>query len=279
EREADSVRTDGSKLTIRGTLHYLWGEAGFSKWVPNMEGKRNWGTIRKYLLQAAEDKSTKGMDLSDILYIPEVFSVEAKDEIIRRRTARFMKMASDSKTSKMLVLIGEFVKFEEARYGHKMKIKHVPDQGFVVDDKLYARIMKRFKRDIDLVTMDESKSKNIVIGTFSVSAAGLPTMEEVSMIAVNEQWIPYESRYENELMQRLIEKKRKFTHGLRYNMAPDKPLASAVLTDEENTLAVYIETASATDEHKALLHELIETSKVPSLVWKADEEPLPDFER
>ena len=39
--ESDSVKTDGNKLTLRGVLHYLWKEAGFHRWSPSMEGKRN----------------------------------------------------------------------------------------------------------------------------------------------------------------------------------------------------------------------------------------------
>src|SRR3546814_10419832 len=55
--ESDSVRTDGAKLTLRGTLHYLWEQAGFNRWAPAMSGKRSWGVIRKYILQAAADKT------------------------------------------------------------------------------------------------------------------------------------------------------------------------------------------------------------------------------
>jgi Protein of unknown function (DUF1173) len=47
--EKNSVKTDGNKLSLRGTLHYLWEQAGFNKWSPGMAGKRNWFVIRKYL--------------------------------------------------------------------------------------------------------------------------------------------------------------------------------------------------------------------------------------
>nr|MBP9893363.1 DUF1173 family protein [Planctomycetota bacterium] len=69
-KETDSVKTDGNKLTMRGTLHYLWEEAGFNRWAPTMAGKRSWYVIRKYLLQATEDKTAKGASLAGMLYIP-----------------------------------------------------------------------------------------------------------------------------------------------------------------------------------------------------------------
>ena len=64
--EHDSVKTDGNKLTLRGLLHFLWEEAGFNRWSPAMEGKRSWYVVRKYLLQAAQNKTTKGLPLANI---------------------------------------------------------------------------------------------------------------------------------------------------------------------------------------------------------------------
>ena len=86
--EPESVRTDGAKLTLRGALHYLWDEAGLSRWSPAMAGKRSWFVVRKHLLQAAENKTTKGAALGSLLFIPETFSVDRKDELLQRRTAR-----------------------------------------------------------------------------------------------------------------------------------------------------------------------------------------------
>jgi len=45
--ETDSVKPDGNKLTLRGTLNFLWDQAGFNRWSSAMRGKRNWFVIRK----------------------------------------------------------------------------------------------------------------------------------------------------------------------------------------------------------------------------------------
>jgi hypothetical protein len=68
-KEPDSIKADSKKLTLRGTLHYLWEQAGLNRWSPAMTGKRSWYVVRKYLLQAAADKQAKRMNLTDILYI------------------------------------------------------------------------------------------------------------------------------------------------------------------------------------------------------------------
>ena len=71
--DAGSVKTDGSKLSLRALLHYLWDQAEFNRWRPGMTGKRNWAVIRKFLDEAADGKTAKGKPLSDILFIPETF--------------------------------------------------------------------------------------------------------------------------------------------------------------------------------------------------------------
>ena len=55
-RAGDSVKTNGTKLSLRGLLHYLWDQAELTRWQPGFAGKRSWATVRKHLLLAAENK-------------------------------------------------------------------------------------------------------------------------------------------------------------------------------------------------------------------------------
>jgi hypothetical protein len=107
--ESDSVKTDGTKLTLRATLHYLWDAAGFSRWMPSMAGRRTWYTIRKYLLQVAEGKVAKGSRLTELLYMPEVFSAEHKDQIAQRRMAFMSRAAARTPQGdrSLLIVVGE----------------------------------------------------------------------------------------------------------------------------------------------------------------------------
>ena len=61
--DSDSVASSGTKLSLRGLLHYLWDQAELTRWQPGFAGKRTWGTVRKYLLQAAENKIARGDSL------------------------------------------------------------------------------------------------------------------------------------------------------------------------------------------------------------------------
>ncbi|MFX8156693.1 DUF1173 family protein, partial [Acinetobacter baumannii] len=81
EVEHESVRSDGTKLTMRGLMHFLMDEAGLTRWTPAMAGRRNWYVVRRELLKAASSKMTKGQPLPTLLHIPESFALDRADEI------------------------------------------------------------------------------------------------------------------------------------------------------------------------------------------------------
>ena len=134
----DSVATEGTKLSLRGLLHYLWDQAELTRWQPRFAGKRTWSTVRKHLLLAAENKIARGDSLRSRLYIPEVFSVDQRDAINTRRMAQWSQaIAAPGKPQHLMLLIAEVKEIVPARYGFKAVVKHVPDQAFALDEQLY----------------------------------------------------------------------------------------------------------------------------------------------
>ena len=174
-READSVKADASKLSLKATLHYLWEEAGFNRWSERMTGKRNWFIIRKHLLQAAENKTAKGAPLSDVLYIPEVFSAERKTELAQRHLSAVNKIAAGATgPRRLMLLIGEVKEFAAARSGHKLVVKHLPELLLPAQRGLHRRMTARFEREITLWDA-VAGAHLIVIATFGVAPGGVPT--------------------------------------------------------------------------------------------------------
>lgn len=274
--ETDSVKTDGNKLTLRGTLHYLWDQAGFSRWSPGMDGKRNWYVVRKFLHRAALDKRAKGQDLSDILYIPEPFRPDEKDAIAQRRHVQFGKIAGAHKTGRRLnLVIGEVKEITQSRYGYKVVLKHVPDTAFMLNEDIHKRLKKRF--NVELGLWDASEDVHLVlIGTFSVGITGIASLEEVAMMTVDLNWIPVESMFDKMLVAKLIELNRRFVKGLRYNLPSSRPLASAVLSDTDpRATALYIVPPGAEDEYTNATQGLIQESDLLSWMWRAGEVEMP----
>ena len=135
--DSDSVASSGTKLSLRGLLHYLWDQAQLTRWQPGFAGRRTWSTVRKHLLQAAESKFARGDSLRTCLYIPEAFSVDQRDAINARRVAQWSQaIAVPGKPQHLMLLIAEVKEIVPARHGFKAVVKHVPDQAFALDEQL-----------------------------------------------------------------------------------------------------------------------------------------------
>lgn len=236
---ADSVAADPNRLTLRAVLHYLWQEADLATWSPGMAGKRNWRIVSWYLRQAARGKFTKGKPLATKLYVPEPFNLEKKTEIAARRLSAWAPMQQHGSSQQFMMLIGELKAIDAARFGHKLVIKHLPDAPLMVDDTLLKRLYKRFGDELELWQSDD-EGHLMVIATFSVGRAGLATAEEISLVMTDRHWLPYESLADKLLLDTALDSHRRFTKSLRYNLAPDKPMASLVFTDTETPIAAFL---------------------------------------
>jgi hypothetical protein len=145
----DSVSSDGSRLRMRGLLHYLWDQGELTRWQPAFTGRRSWAVVRKHLLAAADGKVARARALSDQIYIPETFSMERRDEINDRRTARWSQAAGDGKQHRsLLLLVGEVKEVVPARFGYKAVVKHLPDQAFMLDETIFRRMSRRFESEL-----------------------------------------------------------------------------------------------------------------------------------
>ncbi|ETR92843.1 hypothetical protein M214_4173 [Acinetobacter baumannii CI86] len=273
--DSDSVRTDGKKLTLRGLLHYLFEEAKLNYFNPDIP-KRNWYTVRKALLNASDSKIAKRASLTDNLYIPETYNDQKKKEIIARRNEKMAHMNTGKASQNLMILIGIVKEISEARYDFKMVIKHCPDFHFFMNKDLHKRIFKRFQEDLELWGAHEN-SQLITISTFTRGISGVANLEEVSLIVVNEQWIPYENMYEYDLINEMIRENRPFIKGLRYNLDRKKPLSSLVALDTLPVpTAMYIIPAAQSHTYKESVVNLIEASEYEGWIWEA-EMAMPDL--
>jgi hypothetical protein len=271
---ADSVAADPNRLTLRAVLHYLWQEADLATWSPGMAGKRNWRIVSWYVRQAARGKFTKGKPLATKLYVPEPFNLEKKTEIAARRLSAWAPMQQHGSSQQFMMLIGELKAIEPARFGHKLVIKHLPDAPLMVDDTLLNRLNKRFGDELELSQIDD-EGHLMVIATFSVGRAGLATAEEISLVMTDRNWLPYESLADKLLLDTALDARRRFTKSLRYNLAPDKPLASLVFTDTQTPTAAFL---LHSDEDRDTAAQIATDTGTEVWTWVLGED-MPPFPR
>lgn len=275
ETEHESVRSDGTKLTMRGLMHCLFDDAGLTRWTPAMSGRRSWYVVRREVLRAASSKKAKGLSLTSLLHVPESFNLDRVEEH-RSRQRESLARLSES-TSARMILLGEVKAIEEARYSKCLVVKHMPDAKLMMADDIHKRLVNRFAQQLQLWSQLE-QSHLMVLATISRSAQGVLSIESACLMNVNEHWLPFESLFEWELLEALQRQQRRFTKGLRYNLPTKKPLASVVLQDTgEASVALFVVPEQDEGEYDSVIDELAQQSNLKAWKWQAGTQSMPQL--
>jgi hypothetical protein len=273
---SDSVVGDARKLSLRSLLHYLWHQAELTSWTSRWTGKRHWWNSRWHLLEAAEQMIVKGGALKDVLFVPESFRAAEKAAIEQRRAAALTPVQPPrSGPRKLMVLVGEVKDLLPTRNGHRLVVKHMPDFPFMLDEALHRRLQARFEIELALWDAD-AQSHLIAIGTFGLSPAGLAVVEEIALMVVAENWVPYDSAYEKRLVDALARRRERSVKGMRYNLSADEPSASAILQAGSQPVALYIVPPSVDSDYEETLAELIASRPDSGAwIWRIDDGEMP----
>ena len=159
-----------------------------------------------------------------------------------------------------------------ARYGFKAVLKHVPDQALALDEQLYKRLGRRFESALAMWGAADDIHM-VMIATFSVAAAGIPTIVELSLMPVTRQWLPVEDEFEKLLIERLVTDGRSFVKGLRYNLGSGCTVASATLTDCERSAPLLFVAHEGNDD--GVRHPQVCDPSTPVGLWNPSSDAIP----
>lgn len=228
---APSTTPSCPRLSLRGLLLYLWEQAGLTRWRPGFAGKRSWTTVRRRLLQAAGNKIAGGRPLLDRLFVPEPFSVEQSEALARRRAAFWATAAPNSASSgQQLLLIGELKEMAPAHCGFKAIVKHMPDQAFVINERLYSRITHHMQPELALWNAGDDV-RMLSIATFCIGASGVPAIVELALAPMTRAWIPIKDAFEQHLVERLVAEERSFLKNVHLGLRSSGHIACVTLID------------------------------------------------
>ena len=270
-----TVKSTGQKLSMRGLLHVLWDRAELTHWHPKMAGKRNWFVVRRALLEAAASCKVKQEALSHVLFVPETFRPEDKEDLRARRRAALDRVYRSR--DELMVVVGEIKEIVPVHGAEKIVLRHVGDMPFVMDQDMARRFHKRFAGELALWQAQDGphgKSGHLVLaGSFARRREGTFDLIEVALMPVTPEWLPYETSDERYLVAKAVAEKRRFVKGLRVNLDTDTPIASLVLKDTgEEASAIHIHDRDT--EVAEPLEALLAGQGVAHLLWK-EGEPLP----
>jgi hypothetical protein len=276
----ETAKVDPTKLTMRALLHYLWQEAGFHKWSPRMEGKRNDWVLHKYLVQAVGGKRIKAGSLSDVLVIPRPLpshstaSDDASSAADLHVTLQLARAATDPSGARRLALVmGEVLRLEDRTSPRRIFLCGL-DKGLLVSDELFKMVEKAFSGQLAMWQRDSNRL--MMLATFFNDTVGNPVLSEVTLMNITLDFLPFESVFEEQMIARLVAAQRRFTKGMRFNLSRKIQIATAVLTDTETPTAIFILNPGADVDSLNAQVEEAKNENLATLVWRAgiDSEPV-----
>lgn len=276
EPSEPAIRNETKKLSLRAMLHYLWEMGELTEWRSSWASKRGWGRVRTSLMNAASQMTARGGELSDLLFVPEVFNHGDREGIAARRaTALAGAQASGTGLRKLMIIVAEVKEFIAAREGHCIALRHLPFP-LIMEEGAWKRLIVRYETELEL-WRSSKEFHLILIATFGISASGIAAVDEVAMMVVNENWIPFESVHERLLLERLAGLRRKSVKGLRFNLSRDQPIVSVTLPEQRpSPVAMFIVPAGRNEDYERAMAEMIEARpEMTPWVWRIAEGEMP----
>lgn len=235
-----SVKAAASRLTLQGLLHFLWEEAGLTKW-PGMGTRRDYAFVYSSLTAAMQQKSVGKDELENHVLLPEPDHFKSNPYEISPKIQKMIDSIAipDGKQGHhLLIALGELEdELPAAGYASDFPamLAHFKNRPFLVNEKTKKGLDRRYGGLNELWTGQRipgrPASHMVVIGTFSASVQGSLRIEEWTQMLVDENWIPYDSLNERDLLRQLILEKRSFQRPLRYNRHDKIIMPSYMLTD------------------------------------------------
>lgn len=242
-----AVRTEVAahrrRLGLRGVAHLLLQRAGFNRWSPRMQGKRNWYVVRRHLVAAAQEIETRSTRLADILLIPEPFSLDDAAAIAaRRRHAMAVLLSPDADVQfRLMLVMSELKEFSATDVDHRIVLRHMPDCPLYMERKAGERFKKVFecefeawahRRSVEQAGQaDHAGMRFLFCGLIYAKREGLYFVDTATLVMLSSTWIPLDHPYEQVLVDELVRQERRFIKPLRFESKQGASFPNAVLLD------------------------------------------------
>lgn len=272
------VESTVRRMSLRALMHFLFDRAGFNRWTPAMAGRRKWGVIRKYLLEAAEQIDVAGGPLTDRLFVPEVFDEGAKAEAARRRREKLAILKPRDGTTPLALVIGEFKTVDEAEEGRRVWIRHMPDAPLLVEDRLWQRLTRRHALLFEARDADTGLRVRLMLAALIRARREFTyEIEAASLMMTSEHWIPVEGVHELPLIDALVRQSRRFLKPLRFDAPSAEAFANALLLDAgPEARPLHLLSPYMDERARALKQRTIRGVSPDPWVWETDR-PLPSL--
>ena len=284
------VAAQRRRLGLRGLTHLLLQWAGFNRWSPRMQGKRNWYVVRKHLIAAAQEIETKGVCLANILLIPEPFSLDDAAAIANRRRRAMAGLQSPDVDAqfRLMLVMSELKEFSATDVDHRIVLRHMPDCPLFMERKAGERFRKVFECEFEAWAhrrsaeqaghADRAGLRFLFCGLIYAKREGLYFVDTATLVMLSSTWIPLDHPYEQLLIDELVRQERRFLKPLRFESKQGASFPNAVLLDTGDAeTPLDIVTPFMSDRDRGLKQRALAKRVAGGWVWdmQTQQEPPP----
>ena len=173
--------------------------------------------MRRALLETAASCRAKQEALPHVLFVPESFRLEDKEDIRARRRAALERLYRSR--DKMIVVVGEIKEIVASHGAERIVMRHVGGMTFVMDQDMARQFHKRFADELALwLAQHGAKGEQdhlVLAGWFSRRRGDTFNLIEVALMPVSPEWLPYETSDERYPLANAVAKKCRFVKALR----------------------------------------------------------------
>jgi len=208
------------KVSLLGFLHELWTRADLIRWHPGFGNKRSWGVVQRRLYDALDELVYLGNPLSKRTYIPRPFNKDKSSNNNKWRDKLFARYTPGSAydSPQRMLVVGQLKSIEEGKFSLIVKLKH-DNYPFYVKSDVLDKAYKRFR--LALKDIQDPSKACIVIMVVEFTLNGNATVYDLAAMPTTPRFIPFDSSYEHELADILIDSSYSFTKPMRYDADKD----------------------------------------------------------
>jgi len=275
------VHAPRNTMSLRALLHLLYERAGFNRWYPAMEGRRNQGVLHKYLCEAARGVRLKGVALDERLYVPEPFRTECKAEVGERRRRKLALLLSpeDAVQFKMAILIGEYNGSEATTFARRIVVKHMPDAPVYIENKAWERVERSYSAILQARDADVERKPHVMMAALIYAKCEhVYQADTLCMMLTTDQWIPLDGLHELPLIEALQREQRAFIKPLRFDAKGTTAFPSALLLDcGQAPMALHVLSKFSNGKERSSKEKDLTTKVGWPWVWRTETRmpPLP----
>ena len=276
--EGECGRKNIRKMSLKALTHFLFDQAGFTRWSPAMDGKRNQWVLLKYLQQAAAEVIIQGVALSERLYVPEPFSEATHQAAAERRREKLSFLQPAEGRYPLGVVIGEFKGVERSVSGYRVWIKHLPDAPLLVSDAAWQRIERSFAAVLESRDADGPvRARLVMTALIRARRENTYELDTACLSLSSDQWVLVDHHRELPLVNALVEQRRRFFKPLRFDLRGAAPIPNVLLLDAgRQPVAMHVLSPFMRQAERHAKEVAVASSAGPVWTWETGT-PLPSL--